>query len=108
MCEACNRWAKKGSAAASHDNGSNGETGYSAATLRSLAAADEALLNYDLLEALVGTVVGRVQGAILIFMPGAPEISRLVRLPMHHRLSPAWLQFTGVDKLLACQAKVQS
>ena len=76
-----NRWARKGGAAAPHDSSSSSEgSSYSSATLRSLAAADEALLNYDLLEALVGRVVERVQGAILVFLPGAPEIGRLVRL----------------------------
>ncbi|CAL8471800.1 g11342 [Coccomyxa elongata] len=57
---------------------------YSAATLRSLATVDESLINYELLESLVCHVVSTQQldsdaNAILIFLPGAPEISRLVR-----------------------------
>ena len=57
---------------------------YSAATLRSLGNVDESLINYELLESLVAHVVSTQQpdsvaNAILIFLPGAPEISRLVR-----------------------------
>ncbi len=56
------------------------------ATLRSLAVVDEALINYDLLEALVAHLVARAPApsqtanAMLIFLPGAPEIARLVRV----------------------------
>ncbi len=57
---------------------------YSAATLRSLSNVDEALINYELLESLVAHVVSSQQpdsaaNAILIFLPGASEISKLVR-----------------------------
>lgn len=58
---------------------------YSQATQRSLQNIDESLINYELLEALVCHIVSSQQAinsdanAILIFMPGAPEISRLVR-----------------------------
>ena len=59
---------------------------YSAATLRSLAVIDEELINYELLEALVAHLItrdpapGQTANAMLIFLPGAPEISRLVRI----------------------------
>lgn len=64
---------------------------YSAATLRSLANVDESLINYELLESLVCHVVASQQldsntNAILIFLPGAPEISRLVRALQVHIL----------------------
>lgn len=65
--------------------------GYSQATEKSLQNVDEALVNYELLEALVCHLVSSQQpdssssssssdaSAILVFLPGAPEISRLVR-----------------------------
>lgn len=74
-----------------HAAGGNDE--YSAATLRSLAVVDEALINNDLLEALVahlvarGPVPGQTANAMLIFLPGAPEISRLVRVLQVQALS---------------------
>ena len=58
---------------------------YSQATARSLQNVDESLINYELLETLVSHVVSSQQAtsseanAILIFLPGVPEISRLVR-----------------------------
>jgi len=61
------------------------EQEYSQATERSLQNVDESLINYELLEALVSYIVSSQQSAsseanaILIFMPGSPEISRLVR-----------------------------
>ncbi len=72
------KWARKG-AAGSCQLGD--QSAYSGATARSLALADEEVINYDLIEALVAHILGRCSnaGAILIFLPGAPEISRLVR-----------------------------
>ncbi|KAK9846310.1 hypothetical protein WJX81_001334 [Elliptochloris bilobata] len=105
---------------------------YGEATRRSLAVVDEAVLNFELLEALVAHIVaaeaargpdallqgwesGSTEpppsgdaGAILVFLPGAPEIGRAVRalsssaalrraagaqrllvLPLHGALPPA-------------------
>lgn len=61
------------------------EQEYSVMTVRSLANVDESLLNYELLERLMCHIIGNQQdrsseaNAILIFLPGAPEISRLTR-----------------------------
>ncbi len=65
---------------------------YSATTLRSLATVDESLINYELLESLVCHVVSTQQpdsdaNAILIFLPGSPEISRLVRMLQVHSVN---------------------
>ena len=67
---------------------------YSQVTQRSLQTVDESLINYELLEALVCHIVSSQQAissdanAILIFMPGAPEISRLVRALQACQFSP--------------------
>ena len=67
---------------------------YSQVTQRSLQTVDESLINYELLEALVCHIVSSQQAtssdanAILIFMPGAPEISRLVRALQACQLGP--------------------
>jgi HrpA-like RNA helicase len=50
-----------------------------------LGFVDESLINYELLERLLCHIVSKQQGqlsdanAILVFLPGAPEISRLTR-----------------------------
>ena len=47
-------------------------------TIRSLVAVDEALINYELIEALVGHIAeNSADGAILIFLPGLMEIQTL-------------------------------
>jgi HrpA-like RNA helicase len=47
-------------------------------TIRSLVAVDEALINYELIEALVGHIAeNSAEGAILIFLPGLMEIQTL-------------------------------
>lgn len=77
---------------------------YTAGTLRSLGNVDESLINYELLESLVSHVVSTQQldsdaSAILIFLPGAPEISRLVRaLQVLLSMAPEYL---CVDFLIA-------
>jgi HrpA-like RNA helicase len=63
----------------------NADQEYSQATARSLQNVDESLINYELMETLISHVVSSQQvtsseaNAILIFLPGMPEISRLVR-----------------------------
>lgn len=75
---------------------------YSAATLRSLGNVDESLINYDLLEALMCHVMATQQpssgaSAILVFLPGAPEISRLVRQLQVHPWAPPLSSTLGVN-----------
>ena len=58
---------------------------YTAATQQSLRNVDESLINYELLDSLVCHIAARQDAdssganAVLIFLPGAAEISRLVR-----------------------------
>jgi ATP-dependent RNA helicase DHX57 len=97
------KWAKKSAGkkeneedvesndAAAHGGG--GKNNYSYETIHSLRNIDESLVNYDLIEALIAHVAAnsslgnssknknnnREANAILIFAPGADEISRIVR-----------------------------
>ena len=100
------RYAKKHAGKEAKGKYTDAASPYSDLTLRSLAAVDESIINYDLVVALVAHILSleatqgpgallqgwdgngaplakptatSPTGAILIFMPGAPEISRAVR-----------------------------